>query len=152
MTTTAKLSKTEAEIQALLAAWVEAVARKDLDAIMAGRSTDMVAFDVPKPFQFTSAADYRQHWVNCLGHMAGDWKITVNELRIIPGEDVAFCHFVMGVHGACAEGAEPMDCQCRSTMGFRRNEAGAWEVTHEHHSVPMDCPAADGDKKEEATK
>ncbi|HSI83183.1 MAG: nuclear transport factor 2 family protein [Candidatus Methylacidiphilales bacterium] len=142
--TPATPTKNESEIQALLTSWFAAIERKDIDAIMAGRSEDLVAFDVPKPFQFKSAADYRAHWLNCLGQMQGSWAFSTREVRITAGEDVAFCHLIMNVKGNMPDGS-PMDCDARTTLGFKKVD-GAWTVTHEHHSVPMDCPGADAEK------
>ena len=49
----------EAQIRGLIEAWAKAVRDRDIDAILAHHSGDMVMYDVPAPFQSTGIDAYR---------------------------------------------------------------------------------------------
>lgn len=52
----------EAMIRELIENWAAAVRNKDIDAILAHHSNDIVMCDVPKQFQSKSIEEYRKTW------------------------------------------------------------------------------------------
>ncbi|HEX4372542.1 MAG TPA: nuclear transport factor 2 family protein, partial [Puia sp.] len=52
----------EAQIKELIENWAKAVRDRDIDAILAHHSKDMVMFDVPEPFQSIGIDEYRKTW------------------------------------------------------------------------------------------
>jgi hypothetical protein len=52
----------EAQVRELLDAWTKAVRARDLKAVLARHSPDIVMFDVPPPEQWRGLRKYRESW------------------------------------------------------------------------------------------
>ena len=57
-------------------------------------------------------------------------------LTIAASGDVAFCHSLNHIDGTKTDG-QKIAMWWRATVCFRKLD-GAWQVTHEHSSVPVD--------------
>ena len=117
-----------ADVLAVVEAWLDAVRRRDLEAVVAHHAEDVVFYDVPEPVELRGLDAYRESWRDFLG-----WVTTFEsrELHVAASEDVAFCHGIL----QCAGKTEAEPFLVRLTIGCRKLE-GEWRITHEHHSVP----------------
>lgn len=148
MSTATPSVSAEAAIRELISKWEAAAQQKDIEGIMAHHTPDMIAFDVPPPLRFTSAAEYGKHWASFFPMFPGHAVFRTSELKITAGEDVAFATCLTHCGGTQADGTT-CEGTARTTLGFQKID-GQWHFTHEHHSMPMsmgeECAAATGEK------
>jgi ketosteroid isomerase-like protein len=126
----------EAEIEAPIDAWADAVRRHDLPAILAHHDDDIMMFDVPPPQQSRGLAEYSKTWdLFFAWHQPGQ-AFDVEELRMYVGDTVAFVVAIMRCGSATVgDAAGPAGLQFPLTIGLCK-VSGAWRIQHEHHSVP----------------
>lgn len=122
----------EDEIRAIVESQRPAIAAKDAAALTAADAPDLVLFDVIGPLRREDSADRTQEWLDAYD---GPIDFEIKDLEITAGEDVAFCHYLFHVRGTLNDGGD-VDMWVRATQGLRRID-GAWKVTHEHASVPI---------------
>ena len=124
----------EAEIRALINDWSAAVRCHDLDAIRAHHADDMLLFDVPPPLQSRGIDAYMTSWDLFFRHAEKPVAFDFEQIEVTAGDDVAFATAI----GHCVNierSGEHLPLTFRLTMGLRRRN-GAWEICHEHHSLP----------------
>lgn len=136
MATQTDISVEQEQIRRLIANWENAAREKDIDALMAFYAPDVVAFDVIPPLRFVGEEDYRKDWEMGFSMCQGETESEMRDLNITAGPDVAFCHWLNRMSGTSNEG-EHFDCWVRWTQCWRKTN-GAWQITHEHISVPVD--------------
>ena len=131
-------SADEAEIRALISAWSRALEAKDVDALVAHYTPDVVLYDVTPPYKAQGPAAIRKQWQDCLPHFPAKFKSEHRDLNIAVGDDVAF---VYGLHHIQPID-EPDHCAGQSwirvTACYRKVQ-GQWKAVHEHVSMPFDC-------------
>ena len=132
----------QARIRNLIDEWATAFRAKNIDGLMANHSPDIVLFDVPAPLQHRGAEAYRKDWERWLPTLEAPVGCEICELSVTAGDDVAFSHCLNRITSKRADG-EPTSAWVRVTIGFRKIE-GAWTVTHEHVSMPLDMDSANG--------
>ena len=123
----------ETQIRQLIEDWAQAVRNRDVDAILANHSDDMVMFDVPEPFQSLGIEAYRKTWDIFFKYTEPD-VFDIQRLKIVADENVAFCIATM----KCSDksgGAEFVPLDFRLTIGLKKMN-GHWTIMHEHHSIP----------------
>lgn len=127
----------EPEVRAVVTGWVDAVARRDLDGVVAHHTEDVVMFDVPPPYDgIRGVADYRDCWGPFFEWQAtGNGTFELVELTVTAGSDVAFAYGLLRC-GTPEDFERNPDNRLRLTMGLRRVD-GEWLIAHEHHSFPM---------------
>jgi uncharacterized protein (TIGR02246 family) len=127
----------EVEVRAVVTRWVDAVARRDLDGVVAHHVEDVVMFDVPPPYDgIRGIADYRDCWGPFFEWQAtGDGTFELVELTVTVGPDVAFAYGLLRC-GTPEDFERNPANRLRVTMGLRRVD-GEWLIAHEHHSFPM---------------
>lgn len=126
----------ETQIRNVLADHTRALRAKDAGLAVAHLAQDVVSFDLEPPLQFTGAAArdrdgieaWFRTWRGPIGWEVGDPSIAV-------GGDVAFVHGLGHMTGTKTDG-EVVDLWVRCTVCLRRR-GGAWEITHQHTSVPF---------------
>jgi uncharacterized protein (TIGR02246 family) len=124
----------ELAIRTLIEAWAAAVRRKDLQAILAHHSPDIVMFDVP-PSPDTQGIDaYRKTWDTFFRWSHEPVVYRIESLHVTAGHDVAFAVASMHCAGTEKNGKE-IDLAFRLTVGLKKID-GEWTVVHEHHSIP----------------
>lgn len=126
----------EDDVRALISEWVRAARTKDLDAIMATYTPDIVAFDAIMQLQFKGAETYRKHWETCLSFMPGPMVFDVHELAVAVDGDVAFAHYLCLCGGTKEDGTKETGWM-RGTVCCRRSN-DRWRIAHEHFSAPFD--------------
>ncbi len=124
----------EVQIKNLVENWIAAVNRKDMDAILANHSTDIVMYDVPEPFQSAGIEAYRQTWDYFFNWNKDLGFFKMKELHVSADENVAFCFSALVCKGYDEKGVV-FDLDFRLTVGLKKiNEQ--WVIVHEHHSIP----------------
>ena len=130
--------KTSSSIEAVLRKRIEelilAIRAKDIDRLMAFYAADVVVFDVRPPLDTRGADAYRQNFERWFASFSGPLSFDFVELRVVPGEFSAFCHYLAMVVGTRPEG-RTSGYWVRGTTCFERRDGG-WLVTHEHISMP----------------
>ena len=126
----------EAEIEALIEAWADAVRRHDLPAILAHHDDDIIMFDVPPPLQSRGMAEYERTWDLFFAYHQPGQAFDVEELQVFASDTVAFAVAMMRCGSTTVSGLDVRGgLQFRLTIGLRKVD-GAWRIQHEHHSVP----------------
>jgi uncharacterized protein (TIGR02246 family) len=137
MSTGAGGTTAEAEIRALIEAQAEAIRAKDVQGSVASYAPDVLLFDVVNPLRSTGSEAARKRLAEWFASFQGRIGYEVRDLAITAGDDVAFCHGLKRVSGITTAG-QRLDMWWRATICYRRID-GAWQVTHEHASVPFDA-------------
>jgi ketosteroid isomerase-like protein len=112
----------------------QAIRDKNLDALMALYARDVEVFDVRASLNVTGASAYRNNFEHWFDAFEGPLGFELHNLRVVPGEGAAFCHYLALVTGARPEGRKS-GYWVRGTTCFERRD-GEWLVTHEHISMP----------------
>jgi ketosteroid isomerase-like protein len=127
-------TKEEVAIRKQVENWAAAVRRKDLNAILANHSPNILMFDVPPPLESRGLEAYERTW-NLFFSWAHDPVVfNIREMSITAGNDVAFVAALMRCAGTEVNG-EDIELDFRLTIGFRKID-NQWIVLHEHHSIP----------------
>ena len=121
-------------IRQLLEERRRAVGAKDVAAVAAHYTPDVVTFDLAPPLQ-TRGVD-REGIESWFSGYDGEIGYEYKDVRIVTGDDVAFCHYLYRVTGRLT-GGKDVDMWVRATLCFVRVD-GAWRITHEHDSEPFD--------------
>ncbi len=126
----------EALIRAEVDARVRAIRDKNVDAVLAGYSPEVVTFDVVVPLRYAGLSSVRTRLSNWFASFKSSLDYEISDLKIAIAGDVAFDHHLTRVHGV-NQGGHVIDMWFRETVGYRKT-GGAWRVTHQHSSVPID--------------
>jgi ketosteroid isomerase-like protein len=123
----------ESHIKELIENWAKAVRNKDIDAILAHHSKDMVMFDVPEPFRSIGIDEYRKTW-DLFFTYTKQGVFNIETLNIVADENVAFCFATMKCSDK-SDAGEFIDLPFRLTIGLKKIN-DQWTIIHEHHSIP----------------
>lgn len=132
----------QARIRDLIDEWATAFRAKDIDGLTANHSPDIVLFDVPAPLQHRGAEAYRKNWERWLPTLEAPGGARFKNSASPRATTSPFSHCLNRITSKRADG-EPTSAWVRVTIGFRKIE-GAWTVTHEHVSMPLDMDSANG--------
>ncbi|MFH8571105.1 YybH family protein [Streptomyces sp. NPDC017993] len=126
----------EAALRALLEDRVAATAARDARRFLAPCAPDVVQFDLAPPLQLKGAEALDREAVETwYATWDGTIEITLTEVGITVGDDVAFSHSLNRMHGTKSDGSQ-VELWSRATVGFRKT-GGSWRITHTHDSVPF---------------
>jgi len=126
----------DAGIRALEASFAQAVAAKDLDAVMKVYAPDIFVFDVVPPRQYVGAPAYREDWKGVFEGFAGPIKFEVSDLAVTAQGSIGYSHSIQHMTGTDPKGVA-LDVTVRVTDVYRKI-AGKWLIVQEHVSVPVD--------------
>jgi ketosteroid isomerase-like protein len=112
----------------------QAIRDKDLDQLMTFYDRAVEVFDVRASLNVVGAGAYRNNFEHWFGLFEGPLGFELHNLRIVPGEPTAFCHYLALITGA-RPGGRISGYWVRGTTGFERRD-GEWLITHEHISQP----------------
>jgi uncharacterized protein (TIGR02246 family) len=130
-------ARQEAVIRRRIEAWAAAVRAKNLAAVVAHHTDDVVMFDVPPPVAVRGISAYRRTWPPFFKwQREGQGSFDVVDIDVTADETVAFATAVLRC-GSKAELARDDTPRLRLTLGLRKVR-GAWKIAHEHHSFPAD--------------
>ncbi|WP_248742519.1 MULTISPECIES: YybH family protein [unclassified Pseudomonas] len=127
---------TQAQIQAIIDTYRQAVMTKDVEKVMTLYADDILSFDAIKALQFKGKEAYRAHWIACMEMCPGPHIFEFHEIAIETGENIAFAHWVANCGGINDKG-ETQSCWMRATACYRL-VGGTWKIAHEHWSAPFD--------------
>jgi ketosteroid isomerase-like protein len=129
---------TGATVSAVLRGRIDEIAQairdKNLDRLMSFYARDVTVFDVRPPLNVRGAEAYRQNFGRWFDSFEGPLGFELANLRIVPGERAAFCHYLSLVTGSRPDG-RASGYWVRGTTCFERRD-NEWLVTHEHISMP----------------
>jgi uncharacterized protein (TIGR02246 family) len=125
-----------AEIRALVERCTRAFTDKDVDAVIACHTEDVVCFDCHSQFEARGAAAMRAFLEACMPHMHGPIVHEIDEIAIVADRDAAFSHHHLRTNCRDAAGVEHGGW-LRITLGLRR-VGGQWLAAHAHVSAPFD--------------
>lgn len=126
----------EQEIRALHEAWFAAASAKDLDASMRPIDPRIVSYEHSAPLQFTSVDEIREECRRGFAQASDDFTWTVPDLQVVVRDDLAVAWGLNRMASRHPDGHEDVTWS-RGTRVFRFVD-GAWRMTHQHVSFPLD--------------
>jgi ketosteroid isomerase-like protein len=130
--------KTSASITVVLRRRIDdiadAIRDKNVERLLAFYTPDVTAFDLRPPLDVRGANAYRKSFERWFASFEGPLDFEMHNLRIVPGEGAAFCHYLALISGE-RPGGRTSGYWIRGTTCFERRE-GEWLVSHEHISMP----------------
>ena len=96
----------EEQIQQIIRKQEQAIQRKDINGAMMNYSSDVVSFDVVNTLQKTGIDACRERLTSWLSQFAGPFSYAVENLCVIAGDELTFCHSFNHVKGALTTGDE----------------------------------------------
>lgn len=131
------MTDNHSQIRDLVHRWVAAVQARDLEAVQADHTSDIVMFDVPPPYNGVRGLDaYRESWPPFFDYLSSGAIFDLLELDITAGDRVAYANALLRCGHPVELTAKPA-VRLRITFGLRRDD-GRWQIAHEHHSFPME--------------
>jgi ketosteroid isomerase-like protein len=127
-------TSTGAVIRGRIDALAQAIRAKDLAELMTFYARDVEVFDVRSSRNVPGAAAYRNNFEHWFASFQGPLGFELHNLRVVPGDNAAFCHYLALVTGE-RPGGRTSGYWVRGTTCLERRE-GEWLVTHEHISMP----------------
>lgn len=127
-------SSIESVLRCRIDALTQAIRDKNLERLLAFYAPDVVAFDLRPPLDVRGNGAYRENFENWFASFEGPLGFELHNLRVVPGEPAAFCHYLGLITGA-RPGGRTSGYWIRGTTCFERRD-GEWLVSHEHFSTP----------------
>jgi uncharacterized protein (TIGR02246 family) len=124
------------EIRGWLDRWTKAFTAKDVDAIMALYTDDVVAYDVVPPLQYIGKAEYRTDFLQFLSQYGDNVKVEVRDLHVGANGDLGYAAGLELISGTLKNG-QKSEVWVRFTSLLRKS-SGRWLDFHDHVSVPAD--------------
>jgi ketosteroid isomerase-like protein len=123
----------KAAIEAVLAAWGDAIGAKRAAEAESYLTEDVVQYTLAPPLQYKGrdAEDLQQWFDTWDGPIGGD----VSDTELIAGADVALWRGLVRMTGTKTDGVK-VDLWFRQTVGLRKL-GGDWKIAHVHGSVPF---------------
>jgi ketosteroid isomerase-like protein len=130
---------TASSIEAVLFKRIEDLAQairdKDVGHLMTFYAHDVVVFDLRPPLDARGAVVYRKNFERWFASFEGPIGFDLKDLRIVPGDGAAFCHYLSHITGT-RPGDRKADYWVRGTTCFEHRGEEGWLVSHEHISMP----------------
>ncbi|MFI2188294.1 YybH family protein [Streptomyces sioyaensis] len=136
MTTDIARKADEARIREVLEDRAAATTARDARRFLSHCAPDIVEFSLAPPLQYKGPQARDQRAVEAwYATWRGPIEVTLTQLEITVGDDVAFSHSINRMRGTKTDGFE-VELWSRATVGLRRID-GTWKITHAHDSVPF---------------
>lgn len=136
MTTDSERTTDEERIREVLEDRAAATKARDARRFLSHTTPDLVEFSLAPPLQYQGPQARDPQAIEAwYATWQGPVEVTLTQLEITVGGDVAFCHSINRMHGTKADGFE-VELWSRATVGLRRID-GTWKITHAHDSVPF---------------
>ena len=129
-------SEHEAAVRASIDVFVAAIRAKDVDRILSVFANDVVSFDLGPPLQHGGGETFRRRWQAMVDAHPGELEVTLHDLQVVAGAEVAFSRSLNGIGGVTGSGSRVYRW-VRWTACWRKLP-DAWRIVHEHVSVPAD--------------
>lgn len=126
----------EQEIREIYAAWFKGTAAKDIDAVMANISRDVVSYEHDSPLQYKGIDAVREVCQRGFDLSDGELKWDIPDLQIIVRDDIAI---TWGLNHMQVKGPDgkKIDSYSRGTRIFQKID-DEWQMIHQHVSYPYD--------------
>ncbi|WP_329152840.1 nuclear transport factor 2 family protein [Streptomyces sp. NBC_01456] len=136
MTTDSARTTDEERIREVLEDRAAATKARDARRFLSHTTPDLVEFSLAPPLQYQGPQARDPQAIEAwYATWQGPVEVTLTQLEITVGGDVAFCHSINQMRGTKADGFE-VELWSRATVGLRRID-GTWKITHAHDSVPF---------------
>lgn len=136
MTTDIARTADETQIRELLEGRAAATTARDARRFLASCAPDLVDFSLAPPLQFRGAEALDRQGVEAwYATWEGPIEVSLTQVEVTVGDEVAFCHSINRMHGTKTDGFE-VELWSRATVGLRKID-GTWKITHTHSSVPF---------------
>lgn len=123
----------EESIRDVIHARVDAIRNKDVNAVVRCFDPGAVAFTLAPPLVADQAPEGDLgKWFSTF---SGPIGYEILDLQIVHGEEIAFAHCLVRIHGTKTDGEKP-DVWIRETLGLHKT-GGLWRILHLHDSVPF---------------
>jgi ketosteroid isomerase-like protein len=132
----------EAKIRHCIDKLVDGLQGKDLDSLRRLYATDIVSFDVEPPLQHVGIEAKLKNWEPVFTSFE-TVTYEVRDLTLTVGDDVAFGHAFGRLGGTLKDGTAVGGMWVRVTYCLRKID-GAWLITHDQVSVPLDIQSGKG--------
>ncbi|MFI6411555.1 NAD(P)H-dependent oxidoreductase [Streptomyces sp. NPDC050585] len=119
-----------------------AVRAKDTEALRRLYAADVVSFDIEPPLQHVGVDAKLKNWARVFATFQ-DVTYEIRDLVTAVGGDVAYAHGFGRLGGTLPDGTPAGGTWVRVTLCFRKTD-GAWLITHDQVSVPLDIPDGKG--------
>ena len=129
-------AESETAIRRIIERRREAVARGDVEGLMADIADDAVTFDVIDPLRNQGSSQLRTRTEQWVGGYDGPPHWEDREIQLVVDDRVAFAHCLSHVTGRLKTGAS-VDMWFRTTLGLQRR-GDRWWIVHVHASSPFD--------------
>jgi uncharacterized protein (TIGR02246 family) len=126
----------EAAIREVIDAITRAVRARDVEAMLAECTPDIVTFDMLPPLKHQGADALRRLWAATLESFTPPLDYDVHQLDITVDDNVAFARSLNRFAGTTNYGERVINWLC-VTLGSRKLD-GRWKLAHQHVSVPFD--------------
>jgi ketosteroid isomerase-like protein len=130
------MDSTQSELRALFDRRAEAAWHKDIDALMAVFSPDVVYFDLVPGLRYTGAAALRARFRDWFARWQSPIGQELRDVTIVASGELALAHMLIRASGTLTNG-RAVGYWVRVTNGCRRANDG-WLIWHEHVSLPVD--------------
>ncbi|MFF9340358.1 MULTISPECIES: NAD(P)H-dependent oxidoreductase [unclassified Streptomyces] len=140
--TPARRETDEAAVRRQVDGIQEAIRAKDIEGLRRFYSPDVVSFDIDPPLQHVGIDAKLKNWAKVFAHFQ-EVSYEVRDLVPTVGEDLAFTHGFGRLGGTLPDGTAAGGMWVRATFCFRKTD-GAWLITHDQVSVPLDIPGGKG--------
>lgn len=132
------------EVKKIFSDFAAAIRSGKLDEIMDFYDRSIVAFDMMPPLQFIGLNKYQKSWDECFtSYFEFPVQFEYVEQNIEVADDIAFSHSLVHMSGAAKKDGEKMEAWMRNTTCLKKLD-GAWKITHEHNSVPLELETGKG--------
>ncbi|MFG2494219.1 YybH family protein [Streptomyces caniferus] len=136
MTTDIARTTDETRIRELLEDRAAATTARDARRFLASCAPDLVDFSLAPPLQFRGPEALDRQGVEAwYATWEGPIEVSLTQVEVTVGDDVAFCHSIDRMRGTKTDGFE-VELWSRATVGLRKID-GTWKITHTHSSVPF---------------
>ncbi|NKY49528.1 YybH family protein [Nocardia vermiculata] len=132
----------EIRIRRRLDLLIDALRARNLDALRALYTVDVVSFDVEPPLQHSGIAAKLENWAKVF-LVFDTVNYEIRELTVTVGGDVAFAHAFARLYGTLADGTTTDGMWVRATFGLRKIDH-TWLIAHDQVSVPFDMATGRG--------
>jgi len=132
----------EDEIRKTIDFRVEAVRRKDVEALIALYAPEAMTFDLVAPLWNAGREAVRRRVEEWFASFRTTIDYELRDIRLFVSGDLAHDHHLVHVRGT-TQAASTVDMWFRETVGYERRREH-WLVTHQHSSVPIDMKNGKG--------
>jgi ketosteroid isomerase-like protein len=130
----------EDHVRQVLERWAFTTRTGPQAEVLANHAPDALIYDVLPPMKYEGVAAYRRSWDEWQPDTKDEGQFALRDLAVVAGSDVAFAHCFIQCGGTLPDG-EIFEDLVRATFCLRKI-GGAWKVTHQHVSKPVE-PSGD---------